>query len=387
MSERYFCGNCWTVSARDDLSYRCTACGDPSLPGWIRGTGSLRSVRDLLPPWYWRWLSEDREIACPSHPGARLQLFCPVCTLPLSEASRVRRGDPLALGIAGPRTAGKTLFTATLVRELRRRQVGGRPLGLIGLDDTEERFSAIESSLLEGRKPDATAEEPDLGLTSPSPRNFCWQVQSAGPDRRGAAPAFLTIYDVAGETWGLPSSEALARFDRYVGALSSLVFLIDGAAVAHDLGFEVEDAWDPAPGTGIEDWVDRQWLSRVRDRLGRRSRKVDLALVVSKADYLWDHEDWKALRPEGEKKEREEALRRLLDRSGRSSMWTEGHQSFNRIGLFAVSSLGFRPGPDDVERDNGASKLVREVSPVGVTDPVVWLLGRRLPALREEDLP
>jgi hypothetical protein len=398
MSDSYYCANCWAVQPREALLYRCPQCGGADLPAWVRGGGArLRPVAELAPPWWRRILGDEGEPRCPDHPKARLLFHCPECERPLSERGAVRgKLAPLALGIAGPRSAGKTLYTLALVRELRRLQVGGTPLGILGLDDAEERFGALERQLMLGHKPDATPREaPGDGL-APSPRNFGWQIQTATPERRGAPPAFLSIYDVAGETWGLPSHEALARFDRYVASLSGLVFLVDGAAVARDRGYEVDDAWDPAPGADIAEWTDAQWLSRVRDRMGARARKVDLAIVVSKADHLWDRAGLEILKPgEGtdlggpggprdsqdpqNPQSPEALLADLLARSGRSTLLAEAHQSFGKVRLFAVSSLGFCPGPTEVD---GQGNLVRELSPLGVTDPVVWLLRSKLPALR-----
>lgn len=387
MSERYFCGNCWQVSERGALLYRCTGCGDASLPEWMRGTDALRRVGDLL-PWHRRlWAGDEGPPACPFHPKVRLHLFCPVCGQSIHEASRIRGKDPLALGVAGPMSAGKTLFTVNLIQQLRRRPVRGEPLGLMGLDTTEKRFAELADRLRRGQKPAKTETVQSLTVTETAPSNFCWQVLTAGPERRNSPPAFLAIYDVAGEVWGRPSDEARARFDRYVAALGSLVFLIDGAAVARDLGFEVNDAWDPQSGADASEWVDRQWLAETRNRLGRRSRKVDLALVVSKADHLWNRPGWEDLRPgAGNPAAHLEALRRLLRETGRNDLWAEAHQSFGRVQLFAASNLGFCPGPDDVSRDNG-NRLVRPVTPVGVAEPVLWLLGLRLPYLQGESGP
>src|SRR6185436_171636 len=358
---------------------------DASLPDWMRGSDALRRVRDLL-PWHRRLFAGDEgPPACPYHPGVRLHLFCPVCGKAIHEAARIRGKEPLALGIAGPRSAGKTLFTVNLIQQLRRRPVRGEPIGLMGLDSTEQRFAALATRLQRGEKPDDGTPLESLPFTDTSQRNFCWQLQTAGPERRNAPTVFLSIYDVAGEAWGRPSEEARARFERYVASLGSLVFLIDGAAVARDLGYEVSDAWDPQSGADAAEWIDRQWLGETRNRLGRRSRKVDLALVVSKADHLWNLERWEGLRPgKRDSAAQQEILRRLLRESGRNDLWVEAHQNFGRVSLFAASNLGFCPSPEDVSRDNGSTKLTRPVKPEGVVEPVLWLLGLRLPFLQEE---
>jgi hypothetical protein len=115
---------------------------------------------------------------------------------------------------------------------------------------------------------------------------------------------------------------------------------------------------------------------------------VDLALVVSKADHLWHRPGWEGLRPgTGNPSAQQETLRRLLRESGRNDLWVEAHQSFGRVSLFAASNLGFCPSPEDVSRDNGNTKLTRPVKPEGVVEPVLWLLGLRLPFLQEEATP
>jgi hypothetical protein len=96
---------------------------------------------------------------------------CPVCSQSVHEASRIRGKEPLALGVAGPRSAGKTLFTLNLIQQLRRRTVRGEPIGLMGLDTTEERFAAFAGRLQQGEKPDAGIS-PRLAMVISSPQTI-----------------------------------------------------------------------------------------------------------------------------------------------------------------------------------------------------------------------
>jgi hypothetical protein len=328
-----------------------------------------------------RWFSGDGDrLGCPNHPDARLLLSCE-CGADLPAEAAFQSRKPLALGFAGPRSSGKTLMTIAMVEELRGLAVEDRRIALNPLDDTEQSFHRLSSQLLrEGAKPAATdLEEASVG--SDASRNFCWKIYVDGASgRRPDEEAFLAVYDVAGETWGLPAPERLARFDRYAGLLGSVVFLIDGAAVAADLGIAARDAWDPAPmEAGEGGWTDRQWLARLQSRLGPRAQQVDLALVLSKADYFWNLPEWQALRPGSPPAEMDAALQDLLLQARRIDLWTVARKHFRRAGLFAVSSLGFHPGPQDVDTEG---RLRRKIEPAGMAAPLSWLLKQRLTGLR-----
>jgi len=386
---RYLCLHCWRALERPDAYFLCAACDDDvERPAWMRRSGgALRRLRDVRRPWWSRLFADDNgdRRPCPRHPDAPFQLYCE-CGYPLSERAALR-GAPLGLGIAGPRSSGKTLLVVTMMHELHGLELAGRPLGAVGLDDTESRFHELSAGFFDhGGKPYATAplaaEAPRWDGEVP-PGNFAWTL-TVGGGRRGAPPALVAVNDLGGETWGLPSHQRRERFDRYLDHLGSLIFLLDGSSLAADLGFAVDDAWDASPPPGDRGATARQWFSRIVERLGRRARRVDLALTVSKADSLWVRDGWEGLRPDdadddGGDEERQALLERLLREGQRRDVLIEARQRFRNVRLFAVSSLGFLP--DDVDVD-GDGHLRRPAHPSGVTEPLVWLLGRRLPASR-----
>ncbi len=385
MSERYLCLHCWRSLPREHAFYRCEACAGADAPDWMRrAAGSLQRFERLHRPWYRRLFSEEAAPArCPKHPDANLQLYCE-CRYPLDERAALGRATPLALGVAGPRSSGKTLFLVTLMDELRRREIRGRKLGIVGLDDTEERFARLSAGFFEtGSKPhatppvdeEATAWDETSGLPA---GNFAWTIAVDDGRRRPAPPMLLAVNDLGGETWGLPGHVRRELFDRYLGHVGSLVFLIDGTSLAADLGKPVEDAWDDAPPPGDRGTATRQWFARVLERLGRRSHRTDLALVVSKADVLWEGVLPRAAGDNG-KGPPEKAIEKVLFEARRRDVVVEARRRFRSVRLFAVSSLGFRPQPADVD---GERHLVRPAEPSGVTDPVAWLLAQRLPGLR-----
>lgn len=410
MSAKYLCLNCWRALDREDAYYRCDTCGEAAEgPGWMqRRGGPRRRLRDVRRPLWARLFADDgaRRHPCPEHPEAPYQLFCE-CGYPLSERAALSRGTAVGLGVAGPRSSGKTLLVLTMMHELHRLDLGGKKLGAVGLDDTEARFDALSSGFFErGDKPHATplvGPEParwDEHAELP-PGNLGWTLTVAGGGRRAAPPVLLAVNDLGGETWGLPSHERRERFDRYLDHLGSLMFLLDGGAMAADLGYEADDAWDQAPPRNDRGATTRQWFSRIAERLGRRTRKVDLALVVSKADRLWHHEPWRTLKPgtgehpaveasangrpsrgapeTPEDRARQELLEELLLEARHRDVVIEARQSFRNVRLFAASSLGFLPASDDVDP---GGHLKRPADPFGVTEPFVWLLRHRLPALR-----
>lgn len=390
MSRRYLCVVCWRARPVEELYYTCPGCErqEGNLPFWARGTepGKGRPISSLRRSW-WRRRSflEPAEVVCPRHSEVDLQLYCPSpCGAPITRAAQVGDRGGLGVGFAGATSAGKTIFTLAAIRKLRRARVDGYEVFLLGLGDTEERFGALESSLFgEHRRPEPTPE-----TNSHGGMNFAWEVAVTqdGATRRGR-DALVAVSDLAGETWGQPSHEPAELLDRYLELMGGVVFLLDGASVADDLGLESKDAWNREPRAGDQGTRDRQWLRWLIERLGARASEVDLALTISKGDLIWTHGDWAELKPppnEGRlpsaepRSARSDLLQRVLDASGRGDLPASARANFRRTGVFIASSLGFRPGPGDVD---SSERLVRPLAPHNVEAPVLWLLAQRLRSL------
>ncbi len=291
--------------------------------------------------------------------------------------AELRGDDDFILGFVGPRASGKTLHVITAIDGLHDRRVASQRLSLLGLDDTETRFEAMAHDLLvpEVGKPAETPTSRQVAAGAPA-HNFCWELVLG---ENGSSPAgLLAIHDTAGESWNLRPTDQDEAFSRYVRRLSSVVFLIDGAGVAADLGLDSRDAWSPEGHQGDHGAADRQWLTRLVASLGKRASRVDVAVALAKSDLLWDHPRLEGLRNGNDAAERSRAVERALEASRRGGLLSSFGAHFRDAAPFAVSSLGFRPKAGDVDAEG---HLKRKPEPLGVIDPMVWLLGRRLRGL------
>lgn len=318
------------------------------------------------------------------------------CGATLGNHSRLE-GQPSLLGFAGARSAGKTILLLSTLHQLDRAEAqDGREISLLGVGDTEERFRALRHEFFVYRqKPGATV--PDAPIpTGQATNSYCWTLRTseAAPFAATAAPRpgntrrdlkngaeraqLFGIFDVAGESWRDLKRDGNARLLRYLDLLGLLVFVVDGAALADDLGLDSRDAWNESGPRGDSGAADMQIFSALCERLGPRTREISLAIVISKADLLWDAEPWQGLGPESPiaGAERQELVARLLKESCRGSLFPEARQLFRRVGLFAVSGLGFRPEAGDISGDN---KLSRQPHPHNVLEPLYFLLEDNLP--------
>ena len=331
------------------------------------------------------------------------QLFCP-CGASLG-SNALLEGKASLLGFAGARSAGKTVLLLSAIHQLdRAAAVGGQEISLLGVGDTEERLRGLRRRFFVDRqKPDATVPEEE---TSPAGANnsYCWKLrtsslpsptpgslsavaaasaEAARADareraRKGGTAQLFGIFDVAGESWRDLKRQGNGRLLRYLDLLGLLVFVVDGAALADDLGFDSRDAWNDGGPRGDLGAADLQIFSALCERLGDRTREIALAIVISKADLLWQAERFSELGPDSAlaEGERQELISRLLKESYRGSLLPEARERFRRVGLFAASGLGFRPAADDVGQDRS---LVRQPRPHGVLEPLYFLLEDSLP--------
>lgn len=294
-------------------------------------------------------------------------VFCS-CGAPLGTAALLD-GKPALLGFAGGDGAGKTLLLAAMLHQL---ELAEPPadlprIALQGLGDSDEFFRGLRRDLFRhGRKPPSIAD-----------KSFGWRLKLArsGADRR-PQPLRGGVSQLVGVRGG--DGEQPARHDELLG---QLLFLIDGAALAADLQLETGDAWLAAASPGDLGAGDLRRFSALCARLGPRARDVSLAIVVTKADLLAGSADWAELGPGGAwaGAERQEKIAGLLQETWRGSIWEEARDLFRRAGLFACSSLGFRPTEAELDPEGN---LNRRPQPHRVLEPLHFLLEDVLPRRR-----
>lgn len=311
-------------------------------------------------------LGEDEQDEAAGPP--RGPVFCS-CGAPLDPAALLE-GKPALLGFAGGGEAGRTLLLAAMLHQLELAEPpAGLPrIALQGLGDSDEVFRGLRRDLFRhGRKPPSIAG-----------KSFGWRLRLA---RSGADRRPQPLRGGVSQLVGVPGGAGDELGPRHDELLSQILFLIDGAALAADLQLGTGDAWSASASPGDLGGGDLRRFSALCARLGPRARDVSLAIVVTKADLLAGSADWAELGPGGAPAaaERQEKIASLLQETWRGSIWEEARDRFRRAGLFACSSLGFRPTEAELDPEG---RLNRRPQPYRVLEPLHFLLEDVLPRRR-----
>lgn len=293
-------------------------------------------------------------------------------------ADLLLEAPPALLGFAGAPGSGKRFLLLSMLHqlELAEGSEGGRRRPILEpLGDTGEIVHARRRDLFRhGRRP--AAAETDAG--------YAWQLSFApsvsveGRSRRRPLPGGRA--QLVGFL-GVDAGAAEADAGRYHALLERVVLTLDGAVLAADLDLESGDAWsEPLPAGDLGAADQRQFASLCRG-LGPRARDTVLAIVVTKVDLLATSSDWAGLGPGGDLAgaEREAAIARLLKETWRGPLLEEAKAKFRRVGLFAGSSLGFRPAAEDL---GGNGELTRRPQPWEILAPLDFLLDDLAPRRR-----
>ncbi|MEM7246271.1 MAG: hypothetical protein AAF533_13060 [Acidobacteriota bacterium] len=312
---------------------------------------------------------------CPRHPTVEVEWSCRCCGALLDPEIRLTGNERVGLGFAGFQSAGKSYALGALVSELRK---GGWPLSLEGLGRTTRGFSDdIGQRMSRGER-----LPPTRVTTERYGANFAWRI-NVDSDRDPAPSRLLLVGDIAGEVWS-GSQEPDEAFLRYRQLIGKLVFVVDGARIAADLGIQ-PDAWETLSREamlgerGLDDEVA---LERSIQLVKPSKGQAELALVISKCDLLWD--SYPELREvDLDPTRKQELLSKILVDSGRKNLLVKAWRSFGRrkVGLFGISSFGFRPTEEEV-RD--ADRIQVRLSPVGLVEPFAWLVRDLHPRLRRD---
>lgn len=294
-------------------------------------------------------------LVCKLHPHEPLDVYCGTCEREIPPRAVLH--DRSIVALLGDTAAGKTSYLWVL-SELLRRPVNGVFIRQ-ALGDSDEQMGRAASELFDRGRFSATP------TTDANVRNYAWEL--AAGDRGSTIVAF---HDAAGEVWnkfaGL-SRAAYDRFYRYLDLVGSVMFAIDGAHVAAVLEAEARRGLvAPQSRTALTHEIGI--VDAVSRRIRARGERVPAAVLVTKADVLWDHPDWAAFREDSGADEDtvNRTVRELLLKSGRMGLVRALEETFSPVRYFAISAFG---------RDMSEPLRIEDLRPVRVADPLLSLLG------------
>jgi len=354
---KYLCIHCWRITKADNLfcEHNSSNNHDPEAEG-------KRRLGELYPLSLFERMSEFKPNLY-EHARKKGRMVVCECGKEILPKTKLPTDSNPAIRIAGPQSSGKTLFIATILPSLE-----GRPLnvGLLGIGDTIVRLNEISSALLNGQRPNLTREG--------EAERYAWQIVDDAPER-----PLLVIHDIAGETWENLNNHCPEDLSRYLALPGHLILVLDGATIADDLGLEPTDAWDSKPRPGDRGAMDLAILGYITDHLGNEQENIKLALVITKADLLWDKypELKEACSSLSKNEAKQELFMTLLRRSHRGNLITTAKNCFQETRIFATSSLGIRPNNAIVQPNP---------QPLGTIIPLLWLLDIEYDEQQEGDL-
>jgi Double-GTPase 2 len=353
---KYLCKDCWIAHSPATLLARCHVCDENTHIQRLDPLESLAATTQPVP-------GERPELVCRHHPSEPLDLFCGECRRLLS--TRALLNDRSVIAVLGATGSGKTSMLWVLRQRLR--GAGGLPLQIRqSLGDSDEQLETAVRDLFTSGQPRATARQDAVA------RNYAWELMTTM--QRPRRSALVAFHDAAGEVWndldGLPRGE-FERLYRYLDLVGSVVFLIDGERLAETLASPRGSRSDQAQEAEAQEIAILDGIER---RLTSRKGETSVAVVISKADVLWDDPRWAVFRPgNGDNRdaapaEVAAAARTLLEAAGRGAIVNAVEQAFGASGYFAVSAFGMRVAA-------GEPLLVDSIRPARIEEPLVALIG------------
>jgi hypothetical protein len=366
MSNKYLCLQCWRISKVDNLF----GVAPNDAPRNWRDPPAARGrqrLGDLYPAQWWENMSNESPRDLYKLAIQNGQTVECKCHAPILPCAKLRHERTSAIRIAGPTGSGKTLFLTTIVDNFKQMRL--KDMALWGICDTDERFAKVSSALLEdGRRPKSTHKS--------TGERYAWEII----DKFTQHP-LLAIHDIGGETWEQLNHGCDENISRYLALPGHLILVLDGASIADDLGLPSADAWDSDPRRGDGGAKDKTILRYMTDSWNKRDyNRIKLALVITKADLLWDKYPvlQQACSSLSKTEDEQEHLKELLRDSGRGDLLVIAEERLSDCCIFATSSLGFRPQDNDVSVED-RDKLERKPKPSGTILPLLWLLDIEQP--------
>jgi len=322
---RYLCKDCWIAHTPATLLARCHVCDANAHIQRLDPLESLAGTAQPAP-------GERPELVCRRHPAEPLDIFCGECRRPLSP--RTLLNDRSVIAVLGATGSGKTSLLWVLNQRLR--GANGLPLQIRqSMGDSDEQLEQAVSDLYISGHARATARQDAIA------RNYAWELMTTL--QRPRRSALVAFHDAAGEVWTgldrLPRDE-YERLHRYLDLVGSVIFLIDGERLAETLAYA--QGRRPTSQAQQAEAEEISILDAIERRLKLRRSETPVAVVISKADVLWDDPRWEVFRGESDSPSADvqAAARALLEAAGRGAIVNAFDQVFGATGYFAVSAFG-----------------------------------------------
>ncbi len=347
MSTHLLCKDCWIAHDVTTLLARCKRC---------EANTRIHRLDPLSSKAPSRGLGDAGPLVCRLHPTEPLDVFCGTCRGGVPPRTRITEGGVLA--ILGDTESGKTSLLWVLSERLRQPNGAGMMIRTALGDSDAQMLRSVREIFDSGRLSATPATDADV-------RNYAWEVANAAGET-----TVLAFHDAAGEVWhDLPnlSRTSYDAFYRYLDLVGSIVFAIDGVRVAEALD-TMSRGGLPSPQLRSAQINELAIVDAISRRMNARSQRVPAAVVITKADMLWNRDDCTAFQPASEATAEaiDGAARDVLLRAGRQQLVQSLVDTFDPVRFFAVSAFGRTPR---------LPLRLEELSPVRVEEPFVALLG------------
>jgi hypothetical protein len=207
---------------------------------------------------------------------------------------------------------------------------------------------------------------PVAATSTPVPSAFLLELRATGahrsrlPGRRGAR-GLIYLYDPMGESFastdGVRTQRYLAHADGILLVVDPLSVLARGADLPAQYAPAVSAA-QPAPGDPMAAY--NRVIAGLAIRGRRNSRRIPVAVAVSKSDVLRQVSEWGFPAAQGESAE----IAAWLDaRAGLGNLVRSLRKDFRDVTYWGVSAAA-------------DARLARPPRRGAVADPILWLLGR-----------
>lgn len=377
------CPFCFAKFAADTTPFRCTwpACAkEPDTIYAHAQNAPLTPMGRVIQPPQRTLLSRvsvPTLIRCERCKHETRQRLCPECHFELSHDAGLI--DEKVIAIIGGRATGKTHYIATLGMQLK--QVVGRNFHFALMEmgtHTQNRWeNEFRKPLYDDRVLLKATQSAAVDATVKAPLLFRLMMRQGAHTRS----LNLSFFDTAGEDMG--SLQRMSVQARYITEADGIIFLLDPLQ-ADNVRARLPGANLPtADANARPDRVAVALRGVFEMQTGLKPEahiKCPVAFTLSKSDTLltlpevapdsklrksashFGVVDWSDM--QSESTEVENYVQEWLG----SNFLEFVHQGFSDYAFFAVSALGSQP-----TRDN---RLAREVDPIRVEDPFLWLLAK-----------